>query len=158
MDPRSQLCERARSWASLRVDDELSELESALLEAHLGRCSSCRGFARGAEKVAAALRATRLERCATRLERPAPPVSVPRRAGRRSGLRALQGMAAAALVVSAGVVAALSGPSGTPAAARTVVMVAGADSPDGLRELRRPALVERGRAIPRNLQLPGEPV
>src|SRR4051812_3948970 len=58
----SEQCERARAWASLRVDGELSELQSALLDTHLGRCRSCRGFARGAEDLAAALASARLER------------------------------------------------------------------------------------------------
>ena len=150
MQPQSHLCERARSWASLRADGELSDLESALLDAHLGRCSSCRTFARDAEEIAVALRTARLEA-------PAPFVLRPRQA-RRAALRALQVAAAVAVVVTAGVIAAVSGPSGGTAAVKPVAMVAGADSPDGLRALRRPALVEQGRAIPRNRQLPGEPV
>ena len=35
--PGGQLCARARFWVSLRVDGELSELEGALLDAHLAR-------------------------------------------------------------------------------------------------------------------------
>ncbi|MDX6452188.1 MAG: hypothetical protein QOH16_2237 [Gaiellaceae bacterium] len=151
MPQESHSCERARSWASLRADGELSELESALLDAHVGRCSACRAFACGTHEVAAALRSARLER-------PAPFVLGPQRA-RFAGLRALQVAAAVAVVVGAGVVAAMTGaPSGAPAAAKPVAMVAGADSPDRLRELRRPALVEQGRAIPRNKQLPGDAI
>ncbi|HEY8647476.1 MAG TPA: zf-HC2 domain-containing protein, partial [Gaiellaceae bacterium] len=100
MHPTSQLCERAKSWASLRTDGELSELESALLDAHLGRCPSCSTFAQGAEHVAAALREARIER-------PAPLVLRPHHT-RRTGLRALQVAAAVAVVVTAGVVAAVS--------------------------------------------------
>src|SRR5438309_909636 len=75
------LCERARSWASLRADRELSELESALLDSHLGRCRSCRAFARGIEDVAATL-------AAASLERPAPLALVlPRRRGRGAWLQ-----------------------------------------------------------------------
>jgi hypothetical protein len=37
-------CERARQRASLRLDDELSALEVALLERHLGVCRECREF------------------------------------------------------------------------------------------------------------------
>ena len=147
---KSHLCERARSWASLRADGELSDLESALLDAHLARCSSCRTFASDTEEIAVALRAARLETPA--------PFALRLRQARRTGLRALQVAAAVAVVVTAGVIAAFSGPSGTTTAAKPVAMVAGADSPDGLRALRRPALVEQGRAIPRNRQLPGEPV
>src|SRR6476646_6391994 len=51
-----QLCARARFWASLRVDGELSELESALLDAHLGRCADCSAYATGVAGVTAALR------------------------------------------------------------------------------------------------------
>jgi predicted anti-sigma-YlaC factor YlaD len=62
MGERPESCERARAWASLRADGELSELEAALLDAHLDRCDGCRSFARGAEAVAAALRHARVER------------------------------------------------------------------------------------------------
>lgn len=39
-----QACARARRWVSLRIDGELSELESALLDAHLAVCVDCRTF------------------------------------------------------------------------------------------------------------------
>lgn len=152
MQPKSHLCERARSWASLRADGELSELESALLDAHLGRCTSCRTFARGTEEIAAALRSAHLQRPAPFLVR----AEIQR--ARHTGLRALQVAAAVAVVAAAGVIAAVSGPSRSADAAKPVAMVAGVDSPDALRALRRPALIEQGRAIPRNRQLPGEAV
>jgi predicted anti-sigma-YlaC factor YlaD len=57
MGVRWQPCERAREWASLRADGELSELESVLLDVHLARCDACRAFALGAERMAATLRA-----------------------------------------------------------------------------------------------------
>jgi anti-sigma factor RsiW len=150
MPPQPHRCERARFWASLRADGELSELESALLDAHLARCSSCRTFALRSDEIVVGLRAARLEQ-------PAPLVLRPQRT-LRTALRALQVVVAATVVVSAGVLAAVTGPSGSSAAAKPVAMVAGADSPDRLRELRRPALVEQGRTIPRNRQLPGDPV
>jgi hypothetical protein len=121
-----------------------------LLDAHVARCSSCRTFAGHSEEIVVALRAARLEQ-------PAPLVLQPRQA-RRTGLHALQVVVAAAVVVSAGVAAAVTGPSGSTAAAKPVAMVAGADSPDRLRELRRPALVAQGRTIPRNRQLPGDAI
>ena len=34
-------CDRARAWASIRLDGEISELEDAFLEAHLRRCAEC---------------------------------------------------------------------------------------------------------------------
>jgi predicted anti-sigma-YlaC factor YlaD len=92
--PRTgQTCSRAREWASLRLDGELSELESALLEAHLKRCSACASFAVDVEGVALQLRAATLDR----LEQP---VQLPtRRLG--SSLRAVQLGAAAALIAAA---------------------------------------------------------
>ncbi|MCW2965758.1 MAG: hypothetical protein JWO17_3010 [Actinomycetia bacterium] len=156
MPPNSQLCERAKAWASLRTDGELSELESALLDAHLGRCEPCCTFARGSAAVAAALRAAPLQQPV--LQRALPLALAPRQA-RRTGLRALQVTAAVVLVVSAGVVAAFSGPSRSAAAAKHVSMVASVDSPDRLRQLRRPGLVDRGAGVlPRNGLVPGEPV
>src|SRR5438046_1244476 len=95
------LCERACRWASLRVDGELSELESALLDDHLGRCRSCRVFACGVEAVSASL-------AAARLERPAPLVLViPRRR------RPLRSAAAATLVAVAGIAALVGGLAGS---------------------------------------------
>jgi predicted anti-sigma-YlaC factor YlaD len=140
----SQSCERARGWASLRVDGELSALESALLDAHLGRCLPCRRFARDVEDVAGALRASRVER-------PAPvALLLPHR---RSARRGLHAVAAAALVVAAGAVGALIGVdrhAGVSKAPEPVAIVAAGESPDLLRELRRALLISHGRAVPRN--------
>jgi hypothetical protein len=100
--------------------------------------------------VAAALRAARLER-------PAPLALVlPQQ---RAALRGLRAAAALALVVAAAAVAALAGfdPRGGPApAARTVAVVASAESPDSLRELRRAMLIEPIGQLPRNRRLPDE--
>jgi ferric-dicitrate binding protein FerR (iron transport regulator) len=150
MPSNSQLCGRAKAWASLRTDGELSELESALLEAHLSRCESCTAFAEATVAVAAALRAAAPARPA--------PLVVAHRPSARSGLRALQVAAAALVVVSAGIVAALTGPPGSAAAAKPVSMVASVESPDRLRQLRRPGLVDRGATLARNRRLTGEPV
>ena len=56
----SRLCSRARFWVSLRLDDQLSELESALLGAHLAGCPSCRAFARESTLTTDELRAAPL--------------------------------------------------------------------------------------------------
>ena len=47
---RSAACERARVWAALLPDGELSQFERRILEVHLARCADC---ARHAEQVAA---------------------------------------------------------------------------------------------------------
>jgi anti-sigma factor RsiW len=50
-------CDQARLWASLDVDAELSELERARLEAHLGACPACRRYADELADLAAQMRA-----------------------------------------------------------------------------------------------------
>jgi predicted anti-sigma-YlaC factor YlaD len=144
------MCERARGWSSLRVDGELSELESELLEAHLGRCRACRDFARHTESVAAVLATARLERPA-RLA-----LVVPRRTQRRRVLRAA---AAGCFVVIAAIVTGIAGssaPSSPVAAAKPVAMVSALDTPNELRRLRRASLIERTHGVPRNRRWPGE--
>ena len=55
------LCDRARSWAAVAPDGELSELEGTLLRSHLARCGSCSRFASDVAAIADALRAASLE-------------------------------------------------------------------------------------------------
>ena len=152
---RPHLCDRAREWASLRVDGELSELENALLDSHLFRCDGCRGFVREAEAVATALRSVALEPA------PAPVVlELPVRSGRRVPLRVLRTAVATGLVLAAAALGSALGVAGrsgraTTSAIRHTAMVAMADSPDNLRALRRPALILQSRPtwIPRNQSL-----
>jgi Putative zinc-finger len=59
--PRGVLCERARSWAALAPDGELSELERKLLDSHLSRCAACGRFAVEVAALAAELRDTALQ-------------------------------------------------------------------------------------------------
>ena len=146
----SQRCERARGWASLRADGELSELESALLQAHLDRCAACARFAGGVEHVAAGLRMARLERPVLRT------LALPTR---RRGAHALRASLATALVLAAGAAAALVGVgharSSAPAA-KPVAVVAAVESPDAFRKLRRPLLLAPSREWPRNRRIPAE--
>lgn len=85
-------CERAREWVSLELDGELSELEHALLRAHLERCEPCAAAARHVRAFTAALRAAPLER-------PVAVPALPRR--RRPAVRVLHVGAAAAAVAAA---------------------------------------------------------
>jgi predicted anti-sigma-YlaC factor YlaD len=84
-------CDRAREYASLRLDGELSAFECSLLDSHLDRCPSCRAFADDLVSVTDRLRTAPLER-------PNIAVTLPRR--RYVPLRGLQAGAAAAAVVS----------------------------------------------------------
>jgi anti-sigma factor RsiW len=66
-------CDRAREWSSLRVDGELSELEDALLEKHLGGCSDCRSFEADLHATAHVLRTSPVEAPAFAFRMPARP-------------------------------------------------------------------------------------
>jgi len=149
---KGQLCDRARHWASLRLDGELSELEAALLDAHLERCPGCRAFAEEADGIVGALRAVALEPLQA-------PVVIPLR-HRPRRVRALQTAVAVALVLAAAALGSLLGvanrDSQSAAPTRHVAMIASADSPDTLRKLRRPALIGAAHAIPRNRALIGD--
>ena len=53
-------CERARGWASLALDCELSEVERGHLRAHLAECAACATFVAGLREVTHELRAAPL--------------------------------------------------------------------------------------------------
>lgn len=130
----------------MRLDGELSELEGALLDAHLARCAGCRAVADGFGASTTALRSAPLERIA--------PVAVDRA---RSPRRLLAAIAVAAVLV-AGVIAGglvrgqVSHSSTTPHA---VAVVASFETPDQLRSLRRSALLNT-RQLPRDVAV--EPI
>lgn len=83
-------CERARQWASIELDGELSTFERVLLRAHLAHCPPCREFRTDTNSLTHALRAAPLER----LERP---IEIGRV---RRGLRLRLAPAAAAMAVA----------------------------------------------------------
>ena len=85
-------CDRAREYASLGLDGELSEFEQASLRAHVARCKPCRGFERDISAATTALRAAPLEA-------PARSFALPAR--RRFGAVKLMPVASAAAVIVA---------------------------------------------------------
>ncbi len=134
------LCERARSWAALAPDNELSELERKLLDAHLERCASCSRFA---VRVGAATEALRNEP----LQPLAYPVSVPSWR-RRTAYARLRGVGAAAAVAAMALGVASRAP--LPSDARSDALRAPTFAASGLderaemdemRDLRRTMLV-----------------
>jgi hypothetical protein len=94
----SDECARACEWASLRLDDQLSEFEEVLLEAHLVRCADCRAFAASISDLTGALRASPLEQPTFAFEAPR------QTHGRTFALRAISAAAAVAVVGVSGLV------------------------------------------------------
>ena len=141
-----QLCARARFWVSLRVDDELSELEAALLDAHLSRCADCCEFALGVDASAAAIRSASFVGHAPLV------VDLP-----RAPRRFLVGAGIAALVAAAaiagGIVRSTAAPGSTSTpAGQSVAVVSSVDTPDQLRRLRRTTLLNQ-RRVPRDVSV-----
>lgn len=87
----SVVCQRVRAQVSLQLDDELSQLERRMLEAHLERCPQCSAYAADVTAFTHQLRWAPLET----LERP-----VVVRRPRRLALARLQVGAAAVLAVA----------------------------------------------------------
>jgi anti-sigma factor RsiW len=86
------MCERAREWASLQLDSELSELERSMLRAHTRRCSACAEYVLEIGAITETVRMTVLE--------PIPhPVVLPYRRSFAWVNRALQAGVATAAVV-----------------------------------------------------------
>jgi anti-sigma factor RsiW len=136
-------CARAREWTSLRLDGELSELESRLLDAHLARCAGCRTCAAELDAVAVSLRSAPAQRLVSG-------VSV-RRAPRRGDLTV--GVVAALLAAAA--LAGLDGAVGSKTPTSPFGAAAAADSsPRGLPTTRLAALRQKPPPpVPRSLSL-----
>jgi hypothetical protein len=150
LSPRSGRCERARQWASLGIDGELSELEDTLLEKHLAGCASCSAFAARLTATTEAVRAVPHER---------PQIEYPRferlvirlPVGRRVAIVAV----AAAAALGAFVGSSLQKPAPTQAPGNRPQLSFRTDM-DQLRELHRiPHL--RPKVEPAPVRVPGQP-
>jgi predicted anti-sigma-YlaC factor YlaD len=146
MDETGHLCERARFWASLRLDGELSELEGALLDAHLARCAGCREITDGFAASTAAVRSAPLERLA--------PVAIDVPRSPRRLLATISVAAVLVLGVIAGGLVRGQVSHGSPAP-RAVAVVASFETPDQIRTLRRASLLNT-RQLPHDP--PAEPI
>lgn len=135
--PTGMLCDRAREWASLRLDGELSELETVMLEGHLARCAACTAVVAESGAITRALRAAPLEPLVRQ-------IPVPRR---HAAFRAARVTAAAAvMLVAAGLGSVFATSVQAPSAERaSLPQVAAVGSDDRqLRDMRREQLkIER---------------
>lgn len=103
----SMVCDRVRAQISAGLDDELSQLERAMIASHVERCAACREYEAGLTAVTGMLRSTPLEP----IERP---IAV-RRIRRPVDVRPRLQVAAAAAAAAAVVLFAASELSGTQA-------------------------------------------
>jgi anti-sigma factor RsiW len=141
-------CSRAQAWASLELDGELSQLESALLEAHLRRCAACAVQVAEIRALTAAIREAPLEQ-------PQEPafVPTPAREPSRSGTLAVRIAIAATLAALAGglgvVAGIVSGGSGEPTAPEPELVLLNPDSQRDVGGVRTPpeAPVVRVRGV-----------
>jgi anti-sigma factor RsiW len=101
---RSWACDRARQAVSLQLDGELSQLERALLERHVDRCSACAEFAADAAALTQELRVAPL----VKLERP---IELPLRRRAGYGFRHAGAWAAGASVAATALIAVLALPA-----------------------------------------------
>jgi anti-sigma factor RsiW len=128
-------CDLIRGHVSAALDDELSEVDSARLQAHLGICADCRAYSAGAGKAALLLRATALQELDF-------PIILPNR--RLALARRLQVAAAAAALVATVGLSAIVGTVGTGGAPRAEASGAHAgelrSTEDELRLLARASL------------------
>jgi predicted anti-sigma-YlaC factor YlaD len=133
MRTTARRCDRAREYASLRLDGELSDFESTLLDSHIERCPSCRAFAEDLVGVTERLRTAPLER-------PLIVLTLPQR--RFAVLRTMQASAAAAAVVSVVGIGALFGMlhSSASAPGRVAKLGSMAQEKREFRDLRRAVL------------------
>ena len=141
--PQQHTCDRAREWVSLRLDDEISELEDALLEAHLHRCGACREYEATVRGAVLALRARPLERMNE-------PIVV---AGRRRPMLRPAAVARVAAVVAAvvGVTTVLSTQAAKGPAAHGSSSIPVASVPDNqdIKQLRKLRVLQLGGRPPR---------
>jgi predicted anti-sigma-YlaC factor YlaD len=132
MRTTARRCDRAREYASLRLDGELSDFESALLDSHIERCPSCRAFAADLVGVTERLRTAPLDK-------PLIVLTLPQR--RFAALRTMQASAAAAAVVSIVGIGALFGMLHSNASAPRVAKLGSvAQEKREFRDLRRAVL------------------
>lgn len=144
---RPKSCDRARLWVSLALDDELSEFERRLLDAHLERCADCREYDCGVRTMTVALRSEPLvvgER----------QVALPRRRP-ALGVTRIAASAAAAALVAVGVTGffAVSGQNQRPRLLQQVGRLQDTEVAD-LRALRRSEIASQRQPVkPEHIQI-----
>ena len=143
---RSWACDRARHAVSLRLDDELSQLERVLVDRHLERCPACAEFAADTAVLTRELRAASL----VKLDRP---IELPMRRRVAYRFRSAGAWAAAASVAATALLAMMTLPTQRERVARARQDVQYQRMNQDLRDLRllriaqmKPPALSLGRA------------
>jgi anti-sigma factor RsiW len=112
----SVICDRVRSQVSLELDGELSQLERAMVAAHLERCPDCRAYKSEVTTFTGLLRQAPLKE----MESPV----VVRKPHRTIAARLQAGVAAAVAVAALGAASQVApdaqGPAGSPSESRQI--------------------------------------
>ena len=137
-----QACDRARQWASLELDGELSELEAFSLRAHLDRCADCAAVVGDIRRITGRVRDAALER-------PAAHVTLPQR--RRPRVRAFQ-IAVAAATIAVGV--SLGSLAGSLSNHRGATTAAAGSQPPGFSQALVAMLQSNAPAHGQHFQIP----
>src|SRR5687768_14307874 len=136
MNERRILCERARGWAALQPDGELSTFEQRLLGAHLDRCAECSAFAARIDAVAEAVRSAPLEPLAHPVSLGSVPHGARRILPRRATYSVAATAAAAAFALTIGSAVSVSGGERFTTSTPIVVVVEDSDERREAREMR----------------------
>jgi predicted anti-sigma-YlaC factor YlaD len=137
-----QKCDRARAWVSLRLDDEISELEEALLDAHLRCCAACFEFEASVRGAVFTLRAQPLEQ----VKDPVVVIGRRRLPMRRSAVASVAAVAAAVV----GVTTVLSTQASHSPSTQTPAQLTSSAAPDDqdLKQLRALRVIQLGGRPP----------
>jgi predicted anti-sigma-YlaC factor YlaD len=137
-----QKCDRARAWVSMRLDDEISELEEALLDAHLRRCAACSEFEASVRGAVFTLRAQPLEQ----VKHPVVIIGRRRLPMRRSAIASVAAVAAAVV----GVTTVLSTQAPQSPSTQTPAQLTSSATPDDqdLKQLRALRVIQLGGRPP----------
>jgi predicted anti-sigma-YlaC factor YlaD len=117
-------CEQVRGHISAGLDGELSEVEQARVDAHIGFCAGCRAFAGGTRKTADLLRSAPIEDLDF-------PIALPSR--RRAIARRIPVAAAAATLAAAVGLGALVGGLGSSSSGLRAAARSTSEEPASLR-------------------------
>jgi anti-sigma factor RsiW len=124
------VCSRAREWASLRLDGELSPLEKELLERHLETCEDCRAFESNVRWATDVMRLTAAERPSRRVTIPSRPARRLSAGPRRAAIAAVAALALGALAGS------VAGPGSTEPESPPEVSFVDADELEDFRRIK----------------------